>query len=374
MPSGMALKSEGFASDLSSDADYTLKRFCTEHALDYADIGQPVSRQTFVDYGLAFQQRLVPDIDGRTVDKIAMVDDGFTIHLADGVTVRADRVVMAIGLSYYKRIPDSLAQLPAGYVSHSSDHSDLSRFQGRRVVVVGGGASALDLAALLNEQGAQVCLIARRKRLIWLSKSVRRTWWRRLLRPQTCIGFGLHHYAYMAAPSLFRYLPKTARHVIARRALGQAGGFDVKDRVVGRLPILLDHSVYASEIRDECVVLKVAAGGGAEHVVRADHVIAATGFQVDIRRLCLLSDELRAQLLLGGRVPELSRNFESSVRGLYFAGASAAFSFGPLLRFVAGTRFAAPCIANHLHRVTPRKPNPDSRHLAVPDCKFASTG
>ena len=39
--------------------------------------------------------------------------------------------------------------------------------------------------------------------------------------------------------------------------------------------------------------------------------------------------------------PQLSACFETSLLGLYFVGAPAAWSFGPLMRFVAGAEFAA---------------------------------
>jgi hypothetical protein len=39
--------------------------------------------------------------------------------------------------------------------------------------------------------------------------------------------------------------------------------------------------------------------------------------------------------------PVLNSGFESSVRGLHVVGAPAAWSMGPLMRFVAGTAFAA---------------------------------
>ena len=39
--------------------------------------------------------------------------------------------------------------------------------------------------------------------------------------------------------------------------------------------------------------------------------------------------------------PILTRNFESSVPGLYFIGVAAAASFGPLMRFTFGARYAA---------------------------------
>jgi hypothetical protein len=53
--------------------------------------------------------------------------------------------------------------------------------------------------------------------------------------------------------------------------------------------------------------------------------------------------------------PVLSRRFESSVPGLYFTGLAAASTFGPAMRFVCGTRFAAPTVARELARRTTRE-------------------
>jgi hypothetical protein len=39
--------------------------------------------------------------------------------------------------------------------------------------------------------------------------------------------------------------------------------------------------------------------------------------------------------------PILTRHFESSVPGLYFIGPAAAASFGPMMRFTFGARYAA---------------------------------
>jgi hypothetical protein len=48
--------------------------------------------------------------------------------------------------------------------------------------------------------------------------------------------------------------------------------------------------------------------------------------------------------------PILDRNFETTVPGLYFIGAAAANSFGPLLRFAYGARYAAERVSRHLLR------------------------
>jgi hypothetical protein len=80
----------------------------------------------------------------------------------------------------------------------------------------------------------------------------------------------------------------------------------------------------------------------------ADHIIAATGYKVDLRRLSFLDWELQARIQSVEQTPVLSSNFESSLPGLYFVGASAANSFGPLLRFAFGAEFAARRLSRHL--------------------------
>ena len=47
-------------------------------------------------------------------------------------------------------------------------------------------------------------------------------------------------------------------------------------------------------------------------------------------------------------MPVLSRNFESSIPGLYFVGAFSANAFGPLVRFACGAEFTSQQLARHL--------------------------
>ena len=71
MPQGMLLKSDGFASNLSDpNGSFTLKQFCGENGLPYDDTRLPVPLETFVNYGLAFQEKMVPHLDSRRVTKI----------------------------------------------------------------------------------------------------------------------------------------------------------------------------------------------------------------------------------------------------------------------------------------------------------------
>src|SRR5216117_3423932 len=116
--------------------------------------GYPLPIETFIDYGLWFQQRVVPDVDETYVASIERQDARFLITLEDGREVESQAVVMAIGLYHYVNRPEQFHGLPAGLVSHSSDHRDFRGFKGRDVVVIGRGQSAIEFAALLHAAGA----------------------------------------------------------------------------------------------------------------------------------------------------------------------------------------------------------------------------
>ena len=72
-----------------------------------------------------------------------------------------------------------------------------------------------------------------------------------------------------------------------------------------------------------------------------DHVLLATGYRIDISKLGLLAPGLLDQIACIEGSPRLARGFESRITGLHFVGASAVGSFGPLMRFIAGSGYAA---------------------------------
>jgi hypothetical protein len=115
----------------------------------------------------------------------------------------------------------------------------------------------------------------------------------------------------------------------------------MKDKVVGRVPLLLERELAAAAVEDSRVALKLRKKDGLHDFLHVDHVIAATGFRVDLSRLNLLSPALRRDIAEYRRAPILTRYFESSVPGLYFIGPAAAASFGPMMRFTFGARYTA---------------------------------
>ena len=107
------------------------------------------------------------------------------------------------------------------------------------------------------------------------------------------------------------------------------------------VPCLLGCTPQRAEIQDGNVRLHLRAADGSEREILTEHVIAATGYKVDLERLTFLSAEIRSKIKIVKGSPVLSSSFESSVPGLYFAGVAAANSFGPVMRFAFGAGFAA---------------------------------
>jgi len=301
---------------------------------------------------MSFQKELVPDLQEKAVTLVERAPEGFLLRSGDGATVAAREVIVAVGASHFRYVPETLSHLPRELVSHSCEHHDLGRFRGRDVSVLGSGASALDLVALLHEAGATVRLIARESSLCWNTQA-QRPWWRRWYPPCGLGGGDLRKRLYEHGPMLFRRLPEKIRLEIVRTTLGPCGGHPIRKAVEERT-LLLGHTIRHAEANGSRLRLRLGGSGGSEKELVTDHLIAATGYRIDLRRLGFLSESLRSQLAPSATVPALSANFESVVPSLYFAGFASAPSFGPVMRFTLGARYTARRLAWHLARVSAR--------------------
>lgn len=365
MPKGMCLKSDGFASNIyDPDSDFTLSHFCAEQGIEYSDAGIPVRLDTFSAYGMAFKERKVPELEDKLVTSLDRLPDGFRLGLDSGETVTARRVVLAVGITHFEYLPSELAGLPPEFLSHSFRHHSLEAFRGRNVVVIGGGSSATDLAGLLHEAGADVQLVSRRTALKFHGGPTGKppSLWQKIKRPRSGIGPGWRLRFFANAPMIFHYLPESLRLEAVRRVLGPSGGWFAKDKVIGKVPLLLGHTLQRAEIQNGRVRLNLRATDGSQREVVTEHVIAATGYKVDLERLKFLSAEIRSELEVVQGAPVLSSSFESSMPGLYFAGIAAANSFGPVMRFAFGAGFAARRIARAMPKSMARQSSP----VAVP--------
>ncbi len=348
MSPGMYLKSLGFATSICTPHRHvTLPEYCLARGLEEYE---PIEIATFADYGIWVQQRLVPNVEDARVTQLSRTNDQFALTLETGERVLARRVVVAVGLTYFERMPEAFSGLPRDLVSHTVHHGDFSPFAGRDVMVLGAGQSALQAAALLHEHGAQTRIIARHG-VSWgghMPKGQKRSVLERVRLPSSVLGHGRDNWVLQHIPMLMHYLPTEKRVQFTRTHLGPGGAWWLRDRVEGRFPIHQHTSVLQVTGRKGKVCLRVAEDGMGEREILTDHVIAGTGFEVDVDRVEFMSAELAREIRRVERAPKLSRHFESSVRGLYFIGPASAFSFGPLFRFVAGTAYAAPVVARHL--------------------------
>ena len=351
MPNGMRLKSEGFASSLyDPESAFPLETYCREKKILYSDTGVPIPLEVFSSYGVEFQKRFVSGLDQRQINSIDRSSDCFRVRCDDGTVVTSRRIVVASGLAGYEYTPPILSDQPLDLVSHSSRHHDLDHFRGQEVAIVGAGSSAVDLASLLHQVGARVQLIARRDAIRFHDppSDGKRTLMMRLRNPATGIGPGWKLFFLANAPLAFRKLPLDFRLRKVRNTLGPAPCWFTKDEVVGKIPFHLGVNITEVKAGGNRICLRLRDTSGSEKMLSTEHVIAATGYKTDLRKLKFLESGLLASIESVENAPVLTSHFESSIPGLYFVGVAAANTFGPLLRFAVGARFAAPRISRHL--------------------------
>jgi FAD-dependent urate hydroxylase len=345
MPVGMLLRSPNVASDISDpDGRFSLAAY---EAARGEPVPSPLPLERFVDYGSWVQRQVAPEVDSRQVVRISQDHGRFRLELADGEAIAARQVVVAAGIGPFAARPAQFDPLSPELASHSSDHSDLSVLTGRAVAVVGAGQSALESAALLREAGCEVEVLARAPRVFFL----RRQPWLHHLGPITRLLFapaevgpaGLSRL--VALPGWYRRLPRTLQDRFAVRSLRPAGAAWLVPRL---RDVPITTGVGVTEAKRMNGVVRLTLNDDSERHV--DHVLLATGFRVDIARYAFLSEELLRSVNRVDGYPRLSQTFESSVPGLYFLGAPAAWSFGPLMRFVAGTTWAAHALAGGIER------------------------
>ena len=345
MPVGMRLRSPNVASDIA-DPDEELSLAAYERATGEA-AESPLPIERFIEYGLWVQRHVAPTVDQRRVQTIERTAGVFRLTFADGTTTTAGQVVIAAGIAPFAQTPRQFEHLPKAMASHSSDHADLSVFAGQSVAVIGAGQSALESAALVHEAGGHTEVLARSSRVYFL----RRHAWIHRLGPLTRLLFAPAEVGpagvsrLVSLPGCYARLPRSLQDSFGVRSLRPAGAAWLLPRLRD-VPITTGVDVAAAEQVDGSVRLSLSDGSERE----VEHVVLATGFRVDISRYPFLSSTVLGAVRQVGGYPCLSNSFESSVPGLYFLGAPAAWSFGPLMRFVAGTAWTARRLVRSVER------------------------
>jgi hypothetical protein len=179
-------------------------------------------------------------------------------------------------------------------------------------------------------------MIGRRARINWLAPNPEKLGPIGRLRwpvNKLCEGW---HCQVWNSPELYAALPLRMKMDKTKTVLGPAASWWLKDRVDGKIEVLGNTRV------------RLSLDGPGPDVLDVDHVIAGTGFRVDLARLPFLPEETRMKIWTVNGYPIVDRVGESTVPGLYFMGSPSSFSLGPSVRFIAGTHNVTAKLARSL--------------------------
>lgn len=345
MPAGMLLRSPRVASTISDPRRaFTLEAYEASAGIQAK---QRVPLETFVDYGKWFRNQLGETLRTTGIRNVTRENGHFRVTLADGDTLRSRRVVVAAGIGPFAKKPAPFTELEPAHFSHCYEGRQPAEFAQKRVAVIGAGQSALESAALLQEAGADVEVIARLPELRWIGRHK----WLHEMGPLSAMLYSKHDVGpigisrLVAMPRLLSYFPVKLRDKIRTRAVRPAGAPWLGPRLKA-VRISVGRQVKAA--RSDSHEARLTLDDGSER--RVDHVVLGTGYRVEISRYSFLDAALTSEVSQFDGYPRLAAGFRSSIPGLHFIGAAAAKSFGPLLYFVAGTEFASQRLTDYIRR------------------------
>jgi thioredoxin reductase len=344
------LKSYCFGADLSTPCfGYTFADYSRPRGLETFE---PCSMSDFAAYGHWFQQSNVPWIEPIEVAQIERQSGEFVLTLADGERLVAKHVAVATGLACFAHVPKVLESLPPALVTHTSKIESFASFKGLKVAVIGAGQSALEAAALLHEAEALPELLVRKNAILWQHRVPRdRSFWRRLRSPISGLGTGPKAWALTRLPGAMHRVPAIWRTRFVKRHLPPEGAWWLRARIENRLPVHLGTTVIEARETAGRVKLRLwSAKDGKEHQLEVDHVVAGSGYDINVDRLGFIHPTLRCVIQRIEGAPRLNDTFEASIPGLRFIGPASAMSFGPLFRFVVGAKYTAQVVSNYLAR------------------------
>jgi lysine/ornithine N-monooxygenase len=310
---------------------------------------EPIPLQKFLRYADWFRETLVPENDPSDVVQLERGGGVFRVTTAAGGEADARDVVLAVGVTPFPHAPPPFDAFIGDGVWFAIDHQDYDAYRGRRVIVVGGGQGGLEAAALARRAGAEVEIIIR-SQLRWFTD-------REPYRPRGRLQQRLYRVAYPVVgygppplnrlalhPDAFAALPERARRAVARRILRAGGSPWVRDQIEGKVTVTEGTSVQRLERIDDGLRLSLSDGTGRV----AAAVVVSAGFRFGLDRLAFLSPAVRDAVAVHEGWPMLDRHFRSSDPHLLFVGFAAERRFGPIARFVNGSRFSAYRVAEGL--------------------------
>lgn len=334
MPEHMLLRSPWVASSIADpDRQLSLDVYKATHGIEGLDYPVPVAE--FIRYGHWMLQQMALSPGGKVV-RLDTAPNGYQLSLEQGEPLMARRVVIAGGIQPFAYRPPMFRGLPRQLVTHTSEQRNFEPFKDKQVIVVGAGQSALESAGFMRAAGAQVDVLVRNPEVHWLGK--KRQWLH--AKPVRWMFYGRGDIGpagvslFVQHPNLFRRLPRRLQDWWGPRAIRPA----VFDNLMASTDVAIHPGRFPVNARVEGERVRVHLNDGSDRLV--DHVVLGTGYRVDVGRYPFLSPAVVEAIQRVNGYPVLNAGLECSLPALHFMGAPAARSFGPLMRFVAGTEFA----------------------------------
>lgn len=150
--------------------------FTAQWGVDAWQALDKIPKDQWMDYLVWYRKVLdLPVRNNVRMTAISFVDDLIAIDIEGAETGRVltRRLVLATGRSGLGgfAVPEFLKGIDRKYWAHSADEIDFAALKGKRVAVIGAGASSMDNAATALEQGAAaVDLLIRRKEMPRINK------------------------------------------------------------------------------------------------------------------------------------------------------------------------------------------------------------
>jgi cation diffusion facilitator CzcD-associated flavoprotein CzcO len=336
MPPGMFLRS---ACDWHLDPvdQHTIYKYLELNNLSPADV-EPLSLSFYLGYIEWFIKQKGINPHPAWIKKLDSADGHFLAQLDDGQTVQAEKVICAVGLRYFKNIPEQYSTLlPAERFHHTAELVDFSLLQNKKVLIIGGRQSAFEWAALIHEKGAKEIHLTYRHDTPAFTES---DWsW---VNPMVD--------AMVDNPSWYRDQTQAEKDAQAQR-LWAEGRLKLEPWLAKRITkdsIFLHPHTHVTACRE------VSSGDmlitlNDETTLFVDHVILATGYKMDITKIPFITrGNIQEKLDTRNGFPALDTSFQSNIPNLYFTGLPAAQDFGPSFGFTSTVRTSAKIIGRSL--------------------------
>jgi cation diffusion facilitator CzcD-associated flavoprotein CzcO len=331
MPKGMYLRS---ACDWHYDPfnEDTIERFLDLRKLTPAEV-DPFPLDLYLEYCEWFRQQKGIEAIPATVRELSHSDNAaplFEAVLDNGEKITAENVVLALGFSYFKNVPEPYPALfPPERLVHTCDFVDFTSLKGKRVLIIGGRQSAFEWAALIREHGASAVHLSYRHATPSFEPSDW-SWVNPLVDSMP------------ADPGWFRRLTAEEKEQVSRRMWGE-GRLKLEPWLAVRINhdgVRLHSNSQVTTCRNSTEALEVELSNG--EVLAIDQVVFATGYKVDVGRIPLLANgNILGRLEVRNGFPVLDEHFQSSIRGLFFTSMCATQDFGPFFAFTVSVRASA---------------------------------